>query len=242
MTPTRREPWELRLAEGAFQDARFAFRSLRRRPLFSVVAVATLALGIGGTTAIFSVVDAVLVKRLPFRDPETLVSVWRAWPSWQGQEVLDYVWDHIQFAVEDYLALRDGNSSFTAVEAAVHRRLALTLDGKTEEVGVGYATGGLFDLIGVRPILGRAVMVAPGERRGEPPSVEITVESDEFSPSLTVLCRNGIGVSRYHEANAGGRSSVTIRPLIIGDTDVLVIVQSRAGGTGSYRIRVLADG
>jgi len=86
------------------------------------------------------------------------------------------------------------------------------------------------------------VMVAPGERRGELPSVEITVESDEFPPAVTVLCRNGFSVSRYHEANAGGESSVTIRPLILVDTDILVIVQSPAGGTGPYRIRVLVDG
>ena len=141
--------------ESALRDVRFALRSLLRRPLFAGLSVVTLALGIGGTTAIFSIVDGVLIKRLPYRDPDAVVSVWRAWPDWRGQEILDYVWDHIQFALEDYEGLRDGARTLTNVEAAVHRRVPLTSDGRTEEIRVGYATSGLFEMLGVDPVVGR---------------------------------------------------------------------------------------
>ncbi len=82
--------------ESVLQDIRFAMRSLIKRPLFTTIAVVTLGLGIGGTTAMFSVVDGVLIKELPYDDPASLVSIWKVWPSWQGQGGLDYVWDHIQ--------------------------------------------------------------------------------------------------------------------------------------------------
>jgi hypothetical protein len=61
---------------GVIDDVRFAFRALRRAPLFTGTAVALLALGIGGTTALFSLVDAVLLRPLPFREPERLVEIW----------------------------------------------------------------------------------------------------------------------------------------------------------------------
>jgi hypothetical protein len=61
---------------GLVRDTRFAFRSLRRTPGFTAVIVLTLALGIGGTTALFSVADAALFRPLPFRDPERLVMIY----------------------------------------------------------------------------------------------------------------------------------------------------------------------
>lgn len=177
-TPPVAAPRASAFAESVLQDMRFALRSLRRRPLFTVVAIVTLGLGIGGTTAIYSVVDAVLVRALPFRDPETLVSVWRAWPDWRGREVLDYVWDHIHFPVEDYLALHEGNRAFTAVEATVHRRLPLALADRTQDVGVGFATGGLFEMLGVRPLIGRTF--GPDETLPSPRGARVAVISAQL--------------------------------------------------------------
>ncbi len=63
------------------QDLRFALRTYLRRPLFTIIALVTLGLGIGTTSALFSVVDGVLLRELPYAEPGTLVSVWEAFPS-----------------------------------------------------------------------------------------------------------------------------------------------------------------
>lgn len=138
------------------QDVRFALRSLIKRPLFTTIAVATLGLGIGGTTAMFSVVDGVLIKELPYEDPATLVSIWKAWPSWQGQEGLDYVWDHVQLPWEEYLNVRDGTSSLSAVAAYQNDEHVLFGRGAPTEVSAGLASANLFQVLGVQPVLGRS--------------------------------------------------------------------------------------
>jgi predicted permease len=138
------------------QDVRFALRSLIRRPLFATIAVVTLALGIGGTTAIFSVVDGVLIKELQYRDASSIVSVWRAWPSWRGQGLLDGVWDHIQFDLANYRSVRDNASTLQNIEVHRARRMVLTGDGPANEISVGLASAGLLELLGVRPVIGRA--------------------------------------------------------------------------------------
>lgn len=143
------------LAESLLLDLRQGFRALRRRPVFAGTVALTLALGIGGTTAMFGVVDAVLLRPLPYREPESLVSVWRAWPSWRGVDALDDVWDRIQYPVEGYLKLHEHARTLSAVEAVSHQRWSMTADGRTEEVAVGLATSGIFDMLGVRPQAGR---------------------------------------------------------------------------------------
>ena len=105
--------------------------------MFSTLAVVTLALGIGGTTAIFSVVDGVLVRALPYRDASSLVSVWRAWPSWRNQGQLDAIWDHIQFDLANYRNVRDNATTLDHIEAYVAQRRVLTGHGRAEEISVG---------------------------------------------------------------------------------------------------------
>jgi putative ABC transport system permease protein len=63
-----------------WSDLRFALRNLRRSPLFTAVAVASLALGIGANTAIFSLIDQLMLRLLPVRDPQQLVMIWSKWP------------------------------------------------------------------------------------------------------------------------------------------------------------------
>lgn len=139
-------------------DLRFAFRSLVRRPVFATIAVVTLALGIGGATTIFSVVDGVLIRELPYRDASSLVSVWRAWPSWRGQGLLDNVWDHIHFDLPNLQSIRDHATTLGQIEAHVARRATLTGGGRAEEISVGLASAGLFPLLGVQPAIGRGFL------------------------------------------------------------------------------------
>lgn len=141
--------------EGLARDARFALRSLARRPVFAGIAVLTLGLGIGGTTAMFSVVDGVLIRDLPYDDPATVVSVWKAWPDWRGQDGLDYVWDHIQLPWEDYLNVRKA-PSFASVAAYQNDDLVLLGRGEPLPVSIGMASANLFSLLGLEPVLGRA--------------------------------------------------------------------------------------
>jgi predicted permease len=141
--------------DSAAKDLRYAWRSLARRPLFTSVAIVTLALGTGGTTAMFSVVDGVLIRDLPYDDPSTLVSIWKAWPDWRGQEGLDYIWDHIQMPWADYLSIRSASAALDEVAAFQRGARVLYGRGAPRPISVGFASANLFDLLGVAPVLGR---------------------------------------------------------------------------------------
>ena len=137
------------------QDVRYGLRSMAGKPAFTTLAILTLALGIGATTAIFSVVDTVLLKPLPYRDAEQLVTVWETYPHWEGQELLDDYWDHIALAYPDYLRWSAAQTSFEQV--ALYRSISAVVEGgdRPTEIPVGLATASLFPLLDVRPALGR---------------------------------------------------------------------------------------
>ncbi len=162
------------------QDLRFGMRTLRRRPLFTLVAVLTLGLGIGATTAIFSVVDGVLLRDLPYEDPGSLVSVWQAYPSWQEMEGRGPQWDRVQFTFRDYLDFRAGGTLFEDVAVfAGWGELALTGTGTPARLSVGYGSANLFTLLGVRTILGRGFL--PGEDASQPgQAARVAVLSQEL--------------------------------------------------------------
>ncbi|HEY5060211.1 MAG TPA: permease prefix domain 1-containing protein, partial [Gemmatimonadaceae bacterium] len=94
------------------QDLRFAFRLLRRRPAFAALAVATTALGIGAATAVFSIVDGVLLRPLPFADPGRLVAVWLAQPSLASDPVLSWLARSTVLGSEEFTAVRDHTTAF----------------------------------------------------------------------------------------------------------------------------------
>ena len=94
------------------QDCRFALRTLRRRPMFSTIAVITLGLGIGATTAIFSVVDTVLLRPLRFRDSASLIAVSRTYPHWRNDDILRASWDAIAFSYPKFSEWRAAQTSF----------------------------------------------------------------------------------------------------------------------------------
>src|SRR5436190_12915566 len=93
-------------------DLRFAIRSFRRRPTFAIVAIATIALSIGAATAIFSVVDGVLFRSLPFRDAGRLVGIWQTDPDRRAQAILAANWDRTPLDYTDFITWRAKQTSF----------------------------------------------------------------------------------------------------------------------------------
>jgi len=138
-----------------FEDLRFAARALARRPIFAAVVVATLALGIGGNVALFSVVDGVLLRPLPYADPERLVILWEN-DRLRGT-------DKEGASAPDFLDFVDMNRSFGSL--AARARLDRTLGTLAEPVRVSSArvSANYFSLLGVRPLVGRTFL--PEEER-----------------------------------------------------------------------------
>ncbi|MGD2153090.1 MAG: ABC transporter permease, partial [Gemmatimonadales bacterium] len=133
--------------DGLLLDVRFGVRSLRRRPLFSLVAVLTLSLGIGSATAIFSVVEGVLLRPLPFHRPQELVTVSQTIPEWRTHERLSRHWDRIPFSQPAFQRLREGQSSFTDV--AIYRLGSATLlgEGEPTTLPVGVVSSSLLSVL-----------------------------------------------------------------------------------------------
>src|ERR1044071_1863736 len=130
-----------------WQDVRFGVRTLAKRPGFALVAVLTLALGIGANTAIFSVVNAVLLRPMPFKDAERLVIVYETTQSVPR--------DFISVPnLEDY---RSGSRSFEGFATFVPQSVNLTGSGAEPERVVGaFVTSSFFPVLGIQPVRGRA--------------------------------------------------------------------------------------
>jgi putative ABC transport system permease protein len=143
-----------------WQDLRYGARMLLKNPSFTLIAVATLALGIGANTAIFSVLHGVLLKPLPYPDPGPIVRVWQAVPT-SG-------FAHLGFSEAQLTRLRAGNQSFQRLGGYAIRSANLTEQNETQRVAVTYVTEGVFESLGVQPTLGRAFSredEAPGAQR-----------------------------------------------------------------------------
>ncbi|MGH7581520.1 MAG: ABC transporter permease [Gemmatimonadales bacterium] len=138
-------------------NLRHAVRSLRRAPAFTLAAVATLALGIGANTAIFSVVNGVLLNPLGYPDPDRLVMVWGRHTT-IGRETA---------SLPDFLDWRSQARSFEILAAMTHTRFNLTGDGEPELVAGAFATPGLLSALGVVPTVGRGFREEE-ERSGGP--------------------------------------------------------------------------
>lgn len=161
------------MTEKLVQDARYAFRTLRNNPGFTLVAVLTLALGIGANTAIFTLINAVLLKSLPVADPGQLVVVGdpdRANDRSIGTPRADI------FSYPLYRELRDDNQVFSGMTASGqnHRTKVETPSGGTvtEEATVNLVTGNYFHVLGVNALRGR-VLTAEDDRDKAPNAVAV---------------------------------------------------------------------
>src|SRR5437867_4526329 len=139
------------------RDVRHALRSLRRSPVFTAIALLTLALAIGGNTAIFSIVNAVLLRPLPYRSPEQLAMLWTEDPTQNLREGRSACWN-----VEQW---RSQNQTFADI--AVFDAVSTTLtraDGAEQIVG-GSISPNLLPLLGVQPVQGRSWSSKEAEQR-----------------------------------------------------------------------------
>lgn len=130
------------------QDLRYAARALWRSPAFTFTAILAIALGVGANTAMFSVVNTVLLRELPYRDPERLALLW--------EHNLSSKKLHNVVGPANFLAWRDEARSFESMAAWIDGRASLTGAGQEpQSVQVRYATGEIFSILGAKPAVGR---------------------------------------------------------------------------------------
>ncbi len=221
------------------QDAKFAARMLWKSPGFSSVAVICLALGIGATTAIFSVVRAVVMQPLPYHESNRLVRIYTEFPTFPGGGLKKF-WA----SPPEWLDLRRDTRSWDSIEAWVTGSANLAGSVRPVRLVETYVTGGMFRMLGARPELGRT----------------ITEADDSPTAPLTAV----ISDSTWRTSFGGDRSAIGrevlldgVKATVIGvmpktfqfpageaePTEVWVPTQidpARPGGRGSHYLSVLA--
>lgn len=176
------------------KDFRYGIRSLLKRPGFTAISVITLALGIGANTAIFSLVNAVLLRSLPFADPDRLVMIWED-ASYAG-------FPRNTPAAANYADIKNQNIVFEGVAATNERSYNLTGDGEPEKVQTVAVTADFFPLLGVKPLLGRAILP----------------EEDQPGANRVVVLSYGLWQRRY-----GGDRSIVGRQLLLSGEKYTVV-------------------
>jgi predicted permease len=154
-----RERHKTRWLDELAQDAKFALRVILRDPAFALTVVAVLALGIGANAAIFSVVDALMLKPLPFHDPDRLVMLW--------EDASATGFSRNTPAPGNYFSWKERNRTFADIAATRGASANLTVDGPPEFVLGRRVTANFFEVLGVQPLLGRT-FTEEEDRRGEP--------------------------------------------------------------------------
>src|SRR6478672_11322347 len=148
------------VGEEILRDARHGMRRWRDRPLFALAAMATIALSIGAATALFSMVDGVLLKPLPFPSASRLVLVNRTYPDWISDPILSKSWDRISLAWPEFFFVRDRMRTLDAL-AVRTSALGLLPPPDARELRVDIVSASYFPLFGVRPLAGR--LFDPGD-------------------------------------------------------------------------------
>src|SRR5690348_8072794 len=133
--------------DALFRDVVYSFRRLRKSPLFTTIVLVTLALGIGANTAIFSVVNTVLLRALPYRDPGALVSIEHFYPSLNNMEA--------PVSAAGFRDYRDKTRSFESVAVETPFGANLTGSGEPERAPGARVSGDWFHVLGVSPERGR---------------------------------------------------------------------------------------
>jgi putative ABC transport system permease protein len=166
-----RAAWGWARLEQLARDASYGLRQLKRYPAFSAIAIATLALGIGGITAMFSAFDTILIRPLPYADADRLVMIW---------DDLGGDGRSSQPAPAEWLEWRRHNTHFTDIAATQRGEVTLSGDSQPEQIPARKATASLWSVLGVKPLIGRV----------------FTEEEDE-NGALVVVISHGLWQRRY---------------------------------------------
>ncbi len=176
------------------QDLKYGLRMLAKSPGFTIIAVLTLALGIGANTAIFSVINATLLARLPYSHPDRLVMVWEHHPS-RG-------FPHNSVSPGNFLRWQDANTVFDQMAAFVDIRADLTGTGEPEQMPGQAVTPNLFPLLGINARLGRTFVT----EEGRPGNDGVVVLSD------------GLWQRRF-----GGAPDIVGKKIMLGGKSAIVV-------------------
>jgi len=172
----------------AGRDVRYALRQLRRNPAFSAVAIATLALSIGGIAAIFSVFDAILLRPLPYADADRLVMVWDDMSKSEG--------DATFFSTPaEWIEWRRLNTVFIDLACSQPATAMLSGDGEPEEARARKVTWNLWSVLGVQPAFGRAF-----------------TEEEDDTGARVVMMSHGLWQRRF-----GGAADIVGRRISVND-------------------------
>ena len=227
--------------ETLLQDVRYGFRMLMKSPAFTAVAIVTLALGIGANTALFSVIDGVLLSPLPFSEPDQLVTLHENKPNFEGGSV-------------SYANFRDwqkDNRTFSSVALARGYAFSLTGIGDAEQVTGEFVSSDFFRVLGVRPMIGRT-FAQDEEPVGAGPVALISegLWQRKFSSAPDVLGKNitldardytivGVIPASFHLVIPGFREAQVYAP--IGQWSNPLLLQ-RGAGLGFHGIGRLKPG
>ena len=135
--------------ESLLQDFKYGIRMFARKPGFTMIAVIALALGIGANTAIFSIINAVLLRPLPYSDPSKLVMIWQTIPA-NRMGI-----DRLPPSVAQFIDWRERSKSFQTMTAITSVSMSLTGFGEPERVNGARVSANFFDLMGINPRIGR---------------------------------------------------------------------------------------
>ena len=189
-----RAAWGWTRLEQLARDAAYGLRQVRCNPGFSAIAIATLALGIGGITAMFSSVDAVLIRSLPYADANRLVMIWDDLSKSGDQS-------ESSPAPAEWLEWRRLNTVFTDIAATQPGEATLSGDFEPEQVPARKATGNLWSVLGVRPLIGR-----------------VFTEEEDVEGARVAVISYGLWQRRY-----GGSASILGRKITMNDSPYEVV-------------------
>ena len=180
--------------DSVFRDIQFAFRSLRKRPGFAVIAIATLAIGIGANTAIFSVVNAVLLRPLPVKEPERLMTFWHS-ASAKGLS-------HLDVAGALFAFYRERTRTFQSLAAHEDGEFALSGGSDPEVVPGASVTFNYFSVLGREPLYGRT----------------FTPQEDTPGNNAVAILSYGLWQQRY-----GGNPNIIGQSISVDNTPTIIV-------------------